>query len=239
MTLRFETSFTKAKFPAARERFWFPLVSTIKSFFLASSLSRIFLKSLVLCVCRENPSRTVILLPLYFSLRAERSAPWIIFFGKWKPYSLGVGPWAGEWLVPSYYTYTLQTVGQTKALHNLPLEVATGMGIPAMFLYIAMFFLPLRDMHRLWRSESDCPTEYRVMSLACLAAIPAYWAASLFNSGALVEVPYLFVALMIAIAAQSCRASWSAAGDPAEIQSGVVRLREHKAHFGRLHGQNA
>ena len=115
---------------------------------------------------------------------------------------LGVGPWAGEWLMPSYYNYGLDRVGVTKALHNLLLEIATGMGVPATLLYLTMYYLPLFELRAALKADPAQLQGNEPIALGCLAAIPAYWAASMFNSGALLELPYLVLALGTAVGVQ-------------------------------------
>ncbi|TWU29146.1 O-Antigen ligase [Novipirellula artificiosorum] len=112
---------------------------------------------------------------------------------------LGLGPWAAEYAMADYYNYELDTVGR-KALHNLPLEVATGSGIPSLLGYLALFFAPLWALfrRRAYRYEKVSDPILATCTLGLLAAIPAYWFASLFNSGVLVEVPYLLAAIGIA-----------------------------------------
>ncbi|WP_435011865.1 O-antigen ligase family protein (plasmid) [Tundrisphaera lichenicola] len=115
---------------------------------------------------------------------------------------LGVGPWAGEWIVPAYYHFGQDVLLlPNKALHNLTLEIATGCGIPAMLAYFGLFFLPLLPLRKaVVRPETR--NVHRIIGLAGLATIPGYWLASQFNSGALIEVPYLILGLTLAVANQ-------------------------------------
>jgi O-antigen ligase len=118
---------------------------------------------------------------------------------------LGVGPWAGEWIVPKYYRYGEDVLHlPNKALHNLTFEIATGCGIPALFAYLGMFFLPLVALRKAAASP-DLPDGYRIVGIAGLATVPGYWLASQFNSGALIEVPYLVLGLVIAVSSQCSR----------------------------------
>jgi len=119
---------------------------------------------------------------------------------------LGVGPWAGEALVPAYYEGTGKIGATIIALHNIELEVATGMGIPAMLAYVAFFFLPWnRARKMIWKQRGMATNESSAILLGSVLAIPAYWIAAQFNSGALIEVPYLMVAILIAELVQSER----------------------------------
>ncbi len=109
---------------------------------------------------------------------------------------LGVGPWAGERLVPHYYeNYTDNR--DAKALHNLLFEVSTGMGIPATILYLSFFGLPWWQHLKVWWRGGDFPEWFRIVQIGILAGIPGYWASSMFSSGALIEAPYLLMAIGI------------------------------------------
>jgi O-antigen ligase len=108
---------------------------------------------------------------------------------------LGVGPWAGEVMVPRYYEGDLGGL-QVKALHNLFFEVGTGCGIPGLLCYLAFFFVPWFAHFRIWRQErNELPHWMRAVNLSVLCGIPGYWAASMFSSGALIESPYVLVML--------------------------------------------
>ncbi len=131
---------------------------------------------------------------------------------------LGVGPWAGEHLVPLYYRDPAGTTRTIIALHNLPLEVSTGSGIPAMIGFCLYFFLPLAASYRYLRSDVHKldPTARMVMT-AVLCGVPGYWVGSLFNSGALNESPYICIALTLAaIAFQDSASRDAAAANEAE-----------------------
>lgn len=111
---------------------------------------------------------------------------------------LGVGPWAAEVPMTQYAPETGVAKYQGRVhLHNLPLEVSTGSGIPALFCYLVFFFHPvcnlakqLRFLTAGWKYGLTC---------GIVSAIPAYWFSSLFNSGALLEIPYLIMAVAIAL----------------------------------------
>ena len=108
---------------------------------------------------------------------------------------LGVGPWAGELIVPAYYEGDLG--GMTvKALHNLFFEVGTGAGVPALIAYLLFFGIPWAAHLQLWFKERDTMEPWmRVSNLSVLCGVPGYWVASMFSSGALIESPYLLVVL--------------------------------------------
>ena len=109
---------------------------------------------------------------------------------------LGVGPWAGERYVHRYYD---GGTGKNKALHNLFFEVGTGSGIPALIGYLAYFLAPFLGHFYLWRRHRGrFPEWMRICNLVVLAGIPGYFVASMFSSGALLESPYLLVAIGIA-----------------------------------------
>lgn len=119
----------------------------------------------------------------------------------------GIGPWAGEALVPAYYQGTGKAGAEYIALHNLELEISTGMGIPAMLAYVAFFFLPWNRARKMIWNQRAMPTDESSAILhGSVLAIPAYWTAAQFNSGSLVEIPYLMVAILIAELVQAERA---------------------------------
>lgn len=104
---------------------------------------------------------------------------------------LGVGPWAGESIVPKYYEGDLGGM-TTKALHNLFFEVGTGSGVISLAGYLLFFATPWfshfwrrKEINQLHSRELTC------VNLAVLCGIPGYWVASMFSSGALIESPYL------------------------------------------------
>jgi O-antigen ligase len=108
---------------------------------------------------------------------------------------LGVGPWAGEIVVPRYYEGDLGGL-PVKALHNLFFEVGTGVGIPGLIAYLFFFGIPWVAHFQLWLKERDIMEPWmRVSNLSLLCGVPGYWAASMFSSGALIESPYLLVVL--------------------------------------------
>ena len=112
---------------------------------------------------------------------------------------LGVGPWAGETLLPAYYSGSGKIGAEKIALHNLELEVSTGMGIPATIAYLIFFFLPWNSARKILWQQRRTPSQLASATVQCaVIAIPGYWVASQFNSGALVEIPYLFVSVLIA-----------------------------------------
>jgi O-antigen ligase len=108
---------------------------------------------------------------------------------------LGVGPWAGERIVPAYYEGDMGGY-TTKALHNLFFEIGTGVGVPGLTAYLLFFGIPWIAHFQLWIKERDRMEPWmRVCNLSMLCGVPGYWAASMFSSGALIESPYLLVVL--------------------------------------------
>lgn len=108
---------------------------------------------------------------------------------------LGVGPWAGQFVVPRYYEGDLGGMTQ-KALHNLFFEIGTGSGIPALIAYLLYFFIPWFAHFKLWRQGVlRSGTWEQAVNLGYLCGVPGYWASSMFSSGALIEPPYLLVTL--------------------------------------------
>lgn len=111
---------------------------------------------------------------------------------------LGVGPWAGEVLVPQYYEGGLPGVGR-KALHNLFFEVGTGSGIPALILYLLAFAIPWWGHFQQWQiNRFEMPEWMQMVNLAVLCGIPGYWLSSMFSSGALIEAPYFLIVIGVA-----------------------------------------
>ena len=109
---------------------------------------------------------------------------------------LGVGPWAGQFLVPTYYEGGIGGLRQ-KALHNLFFEIGTGSGIPALIFYLAYFFVPWFTHLSLWLKDKPEPGSWgQAINLAALCGIPGYWVSSMFSSGALIEPPYLVMTLV-------------------------------------------
>ena len=101
---------------------------------------------------------------------------------------LGVGPNAPRRLVPKpeYYEGGLTT--ETKALHNLYLDVSAGTGIPGFLLFAYFLFLPLWHCYR---CRQSLDRSLVMPNLAVLAGVPGYAVASMFNSGVLFESGYI------------------------------------------------
>lgn len=102
---------------------------------------------------------------------------------------LGVGPFAGQTLVPSYSEYDGE-----KALHNLFLEISTGFGLPAAILYVAFTLLPWMYSVKTYltlRNFDNYEPWFAAAMMAVLCGIPGYWLASMFSSGALQESSYI------------------------------------------------
>jgi len=107
---------------------------------------------------------------------------------------LGVGPWAGQFVVPRYYE-GMDGSG-FKALHNLFFEIGTGSGIPALIAYLLYFFIPWFGHLKLWLQGIPRPgTWEQAVNVGFLCGVPGYWTSSMFSSGALIEPPYLLVTL--------------------------------------------
>ncbi len=108
---------------------------------------------------------------------------------------LGVGPYAGQFLVPQYYTGSDRK--ENKGLHNLFFEISTGCGLPAAVLYVAFFFLLwMGCLLARYRFKQDLfSPEVNAAFLAVKCGIPSYWLASMFSSGALLETSYLLAVI--------------------------------------------
>ena len=111
---------------------------------------------------------------------------------------LGVGPWAAELPMAQYAPETGVAKYQGRVhLHNLPLEISTGSGIPAMLCYIVFFFSPVYYLSK--QVSLLNPGWQHGLTCGIVSAVPAYWFSSLFNSGALLEIPYMIMAIAIAL----------------------------------------
>ncbi len=108
---------------------------------------------------------------------------------------LGVGPYAGQMLVPMYADEHMADGYDRKGLHNLIFEISTGCGIPAAILYMLFFLIPWWIAWRIYRHrKTTLPPETAACCLALACGIPGYLAASMFSSGALLESPYILIA---------------------------------------------
>lgn len=105
---------------------------------------------------------------------------------------LGVGPWAGQFLVPRY----LGMSGSAKGLHNLYFEIGAGCGIPAAICYFSYFAIAGWACFRLlWRQKREPIPDW--LGCLCLAVFPGligYMASSMFSAGALLESSYALAA---------------------------------------------
>jgi O-antigen ligase len=81
-----------------------------------------------------------------------------------------------------------------KALHNLFFDISTGVGIPGLMCYLLFFFLPWLAHFKRWYTGEVGSNDYsKIINLATLCGIPAYWLASMFSSGVFLESSYLLV----------------------------------------------
>lgn len=108
--------------------------------------------------------------------------------------AFGVGPYAGQYLVPQYYSGGLNS--RVKGLHNLVFEISTGCGVPALIAYLFYFAIPVYSSHKtLCRKGNEDWSA--CVSLAVLSGLIGYWTASMFSSGALMESSYACAAIGI------------------------------------------
>ncbi|HBJ36523.1 MAG TPA: hypothetical protein DDZ51_17575 [Planctomycetaceae bacterium] len=106
---------------------------------------------------------------------------------------LGVGPYAGQMLVPRYSENYRDL--SNKGLHNLIFEISTGCGVPALLCYLAFLLIPWWNVfwtYRRDRAELDPATSACLLAVA--VGIPGYLFSSMFSSGALLESSYVLVA---------------------------------------------
>lgn len=113
---------------------------------------------------------------------------------------LGAGPDCGRYLVPEYYPREDVVNGQ-KALHNLFLEITTGMGIPALILFL-LFVLPVWwKCYRLMARRDlrdQLPRSLQTTLFAVAIGVPTMLSASMFSSSLQNEAQFILVALGIA-----------------------------------------
>jgi O-antigen ligase len=109
---------------------------------------------------------------------------------------LGVGPWAGQRLVPQY----IGLAAERKGLHNLFFEISTGCGIPALILYLTYFAIAwVIAVRALWSRRQDPLPEWAEVSyLATASGLVGYFVSSMFSSGALLESSYMLAAFSLA-----------------------------------------
>lgn len=109
---------------------------------------------------------------------------------------LGVGPKAGDTLVPQYMTGINM---DSKALHNLIFEISTGIGIPALVLYLVFFAIPVAlALSIIKRERSQLSSWESTAFLGVSSGIIGYWVSSMFSSGALLESSYVLAAIGLA-----------------------------------------
>lgn len=105
---------------------------------------------------------------------------------------IGVGPWAGQFLVPRY----LGLPGRQKGLHNLYFEIGAGCGIPAAICYFSYFLIAgWASFRLLWRQKREPIPDW--LGCLCLAVFPGligYMVSSMFSAGAMLESSYALAA---------------------------------------------
>ncbi len=122
---------------------------------------------------------------------------------------LGVGPYAGQRLVPEYYEGGLSA--STKGLHNLFFDISTGFGLPAAFLYFAFLAMPwfqMVSLRRRFGGLQNAPPWLGASMLAVIAGLPGYIAGSMFSTGALSESPYVLASIGLATASIFAHDNW-------------------------------
>lgn len=109
---------------------------------------------------------------------------------------LGVGPWAGQKLVPQY----IGLDANRKGLHNVIFEVSTGCGVPALGFYLTFFamgwWVAVRGLRR--RKREPLPEWAEITYLATTSGLVGYLVSSMFTSGAALETSYLLVSVALA-----------------------------------------
>jgi len=109
---------------------------------------------------------------------------------------LGVGPYAGQRLVPMYLPYEIDRT--YKGLHNLFFEISTGSGLPAAILFVLFSLLPwissLAILLRRARFKS-LPPELKAAFFSALIGLFGFWICNMFSSGSLVEGSYVLAVI--------------------------------------------
>lgn len=108
---------------------------------------------------------------------------------------LGVGPNAGQVLIPKYaIEYSDWAV---KHPHNVFLEISTGCGIPAVMLFFAFFLIPYWHI-TFFRNKHVNQSEFASsISLSALITVPGFCLSAMFAGGGMIESIYLFVAIWV------------------------------------------
>jgi len=130
---------------------------------------------------------------------------------------LGVGPYAGQYLVPSYLPDSVKR--SNKGLHNLVFEISTGTGVPATILFLGHFCLIMAGLFKLRRKHRRDSPDTQTVILAVLSGQVAYWVASMFSSAALLESTYICSAIGAAVLCVSAAESQSAASQTPVYES--------------------
>ena len=109
---------------------------------------------------------------------------------------LGVGPWAGQYLVPKYAGFE----GERKGLHNLFFEILSGCGFPATLCYFGFFAIATWGAYTLYRRQMNLQSENWICcsALAAFTGLFGYMVSSIFSSGALLESSYAVAVLGLA-----------------------------------------
>jgi|694.fasta_scaffold118265_2 O-antigen ligase len=109
----------------------------------------------------------------------------------------GVGPYAGQVLVPQYYEKSDRK--DAKGLHNLFFEISSGCGIPAVILYFSFFGIIAFSSWKLIRRSGTMNENRRAVLTGALVGNAGYLVSSMFSSGALLESSYICASLSAAI----------------------------------------
>lgn len=129
----------------------------------------------------------------------------------WEHPLLGVGPYAGQKLVPEYAPSFAHW--ERKGVHNLFFELSTGCGLPATLLYFSFLLIPWFIVTTTyWRNFAELGEKANAGFFALSIGVPGYLLSSMFSSGALLESSYLLVAGMAGLA-------YSTFSQPADVQS--------------------
>jgi O-antigen ligase len=109
---------------------------------------------------------------------------------------LGVGPYAGQYLIPKYerdYAYL-----ELKHPHNIFLEIASGCGFPALFFYLCLFIMPMVMSWKLRRQYYNPNDQFlQFITIAPLIGFPAMAITGFFCGSGMMESVYYYIGICL------------------------------------------
>jgi len=109
---------------------------------------------------------------------------------------LGVGPYAGQYLIPKYDIDYANL--ELKHPHNIFLEIASGCGFPSLFLYLCLFTMPMVMAWNLRRQFYNPNDQFlQFVTIAPLIGFPAMAMTGLFCGSGMMESVYYYVGICL------------------------------------------